>query len=71
MPRLVITLQEKLLLNINEVAAVLGISRDLVYRLILDIDPVMRKPQLYSVKVGRRRMVSRRALDKFIEERAA
>jgi predicted DNA-binding transcriptional regulator AlpA len=66
MAKLRVGLQEKLLLNIDEVAAVLGIGRDLVYRLLLDIDPNMGKPRLHSVRIGRRRMVSRHALEVFI-----
>ena len=60
-----VTLQEKLMLSIDEVAAVLGIGRDLVYRLVLDIDHDTGKPRLHSMRVGRRRLVSRRALDRF------
>ena len=71
MPKLTVTLQEKLSLNIDEVAAVLGVCRDLVYRLILEIDPVTGKARLHSAKVGRRRMVSRRALEKYVDEVAA
>jgi excisionase family DNA binding protein len=65
MAKLIVTLQEKLLLNIEEVAAVLGIGRDLVYRLVLDIDSSTGKPRLHSMRVGRRRLVSRRALERF------
>jgi excisionase family DNA binding protein len=68
MPKLQVGLQEKLLLNIDEVAAVLGIGRDLVYRLLLDIEPRSGKPRIHSVRIGRRRMVSRRALEVFITQ---
>lgn len=71
MAKLQIGLRDRLLLSIDEVASVLGIGRDLVYRLVLDINPATGKVLLYSVKVGRRRMVSWRALDKFIEEGAS
>jgi predicted DNA-binding transcriptional regulator AlpA len=61
-----VDLQDKLLLNMDEVAAVLGIGRDLLYRLLLEIEPRTSKPRLHSVRIGRRRMVSRRALEIFI-----
>ncbi|MBA3825480.1 MAG: helix-turn-helix domain-containing protein [Ktedonobacterales bacterium] len=67
MAKLHIALQEKMLLSIEEAAAVLGIGRDLVYKLISELDPSTGQARLYSVKVGRRRMVSRRALEKFVE----
>ncbi len=71
MAKLRIGLQEKMLLNIEEVGAVLGIGRDLVYKLISELDPATGQARLYSVKVGRRRMVSRRALEQFVEGAAA
>jgi excisionase family DNA binding protein len=71
MAKLQVTLQERMLLNIDEVAAVLGIGRDLVYKLISELDPSTGRARLYSVKVGRRRMVSRRALEQFVQEVAA
>jgi excisionase family DNA binding protein len=43
----------------DEVAATLGISRDLVYDLL-------RTGQLQSVKAGRRRLISRRHVEDFL-----
>jgi hypothetical protein len=63
-----VALEEKLLLNMDEVAAVLGSGRDLAYRLVLDLDPSTQIPRLHSVRIGRRRLVSRRALEQFIEQ---
>lgn len=68
MARLTVALQEKMLLSIDEVAGVLGIGRDLVYRLVLEIDPRLGKPRLYSVRIGRRRLVSRHALEVFVKQ---
>ena len=66
MTKFEVALQDKLLLDINEVAAIMGIGRDLVYRLVLDIDPGTLKPRLHSVKIGRRRLVARTSLERFI-----
>lgn len=71
MAKVPVALNERLLLSINEVAAVLGIGRDLVYRLVLDLDPATQKPRLRTVLIGKRRMVSRRALDLFIDQEVA
>ena len=67
MAKVQVGLQEKMLLNIEEAAAVLGIGRDLLYKLISELNPSTGQARLYSVKVGRRRMVSRRALEQFVE----
>jgi excisionase family DNA binding protein len=48
----------------DEVAAALGISRELVHDLI-------RTGQLRSVKAGRRRLISRQHLDEFLAGDAA
>lgn len=66
MSKLQVALQDKVLLDINEVAAIMGIGRDLVYRLVLDIDCDTLKPRLHSVKIGRRRLVARTSLERFI-----
>ena len=39
-----------------------------VYRFLLDIDPKFGKPRLHSVRIGRRRMVSRHALEVFVSQ---
>ena len=61
------SLAEKLLLSVDEAAQVLSVSRDLVYRLVKDRDPATGKPRLDSVKIGSRRLISRRALERFVE----
>ncbi len=65
--RTAVSIQDKILLSIDEAAGVLGLCRDSVYHLLLDLDPATGKARLHSVKVGRRRMVPRLALDRFIE----
>jgi excisionase family DNA binding protein len=51
--------QQRLAFSPDEVAAALGISRDLVYDLL-------RTGQLRSVKAGRRRLISRQHVDDFL-----
>ena len=56
--------EPRLAFSPDEVAATLGISRELVNDLI-------RTGQLGSVKAGRRRLVSRKHLDEFLDGDAA
>jgi excisionase family DNA binding protein len=56
--------EPRLAFSPDEVAAALGISRELVNDLI-------RTGQLESVKAGRRRLISRRHLDEFLAGDAA
>jgi excisionase family DNA binding protein len=51
--------QQRLAFSPDEVAAVLGISRDLVYDLL-------RTGQLRSVKAGRRKLISRLNIEAFL-----
>jgi excisionase family DNA binding protein len=51
--------QQRLAFSVDEVAAALGISRDLVYDLL-------RTGQLRSVKAGRRRLISRQHIEDFL-----
>ena len=55
---------EKLAVSINEAAAMIGLKRDLTYRLILGGD-------IPSFKVGSRRLVSVEALRVYISRRTA
>ena len=52
----------KLLLTVDEAASALGIGRSLCYELLL-------RGELPSLKLGRRRLVSVAALERFIIER--
>jgi excisionase family DNA binding protein len=56
--------EPRLAFSPDEVAAALGISRELVHDLI-------RTGQLRSVKAGRRRLISRQHLDDFLAGDAA
>jgi excisionase family DNA binding protein len=56
--------EPRLAFSPDEVAAALGISRELVHDLI-------RTGQLRSVKAGRRRLISRQHLDEFLAGDAA
>jgi excisionase family DNA binding protein len=56
--------EPRLAFSPDEVAAALGISRELVHDLI-------RTGQLHSVKAGRRRLISRQHLDAFLAGDAA
>jgi excisionase family DNA binding protein len=51
--------EQRLAFSPDEVAAALGISRDLVYDLL-------RTGQLRSVKAGRRRLISRQHIEAFL-----
>ena len=55
------------LLTPAEAAWVLHIGVSMVYRLIMDLDPMTGKPRLPSVKVGRRRLIPRKAIDHYLE----
>lgn len=61
-------IEAKMLLSVEEACALLGVGRDRLYRLVLDIDPKTKRPAIHSVKVGHRRLVPRPALEKFIDE---
>jgi hypothetical protein len=54
------------LLSAEETAAVLGVGRDLVYKLI-----AVPSPQLYSFKLGARRVIPRTAVDLMIATKLA
>jgi excisionase family DNA binding protein len=54
---------ERLALSLDEAALSLGISRDSLERHVL--------PELRVVRVGRRMLVSRRELDRYIDRHAA
>ena len=53
---------DKLLVSIEEAAAVLGIRRTLLYELL-------RRGEIESVHVGRRRLIPRQALEDFVKRR--
>ena len=53
------TSETRLALGVQEVADALGVSRELVKQLI-------RTGELPSVKLGRRRLISRKALERFL-----
>jgi excisionase family DNA binding protein len=53
-------LAERLAHSINEVARLTGLSRDLLY-------DQMRRGNLASIKVGRRRLITRQHLQQFLE----
>jgi excisionase family DNA binding protein len=55
---------QPVLLRVEEVAKALGIGRSEVFRLL-------REERLRSVKVGRRRLIPRAELDKFVREEVA
>ena len=55
------------LLTPAEAAWVLHIGESLLYKLIMDLDPATGKPRLHSVKVGRRRLIPRKAIDRYID----
>ncbi len=48
-----------------EAAVLLSMSRDMVYKLMRQLDPETRRPRLYWVKVGRLKMIPRQALEDF------
>lgn len=54
----------RLALNINEAASMLGLKRDLMYRLI-------RGGDIRSFRVGSRRLISVEALRDYVERRSA
>ena len=56
-------LAEKLLLEIEEAAAMLSIKRSLLYLL-------MARGEIRSCKIGRRRLIPRDALHEFVERRS-
>lgn len=51
---------EKVALNVTEVAAALGVSRPVVYQLL-------KRADFPSFKIGKRTLVSREALQKWVE----
>lgn len=52
------------LLSVKQAGAILGIGHDLVYKLIMP--PV---PELYSFKLGGRRLIPRHAIDLLIAQK--
>jgi len=61
-----VPIQYKLLLSVEDAAALLGFSRDFVYGLIHDIQPETGKPALHSAKIGKFRRIPRKSLDAFV-----
>ena len=61
------TINSKLLLTTGEAAWLLNISQSFLGELMQRLDPSTGKPMLHSVKLGRRRMVAREALQRFID----
>jgi len=55
---------ERLGFRVEEAAEAIGVSRDLIYDLI-------RTGELRSLKVGRRRIISRQAIEDFMNGQAA
>jgi len=55
---------ERLAYRPNDAAEVLGVSRDRLFRLI-------KSGELASVKYGRTRLISRRAIERFLEANEA
>ena len=53
-------MESRLLLDVEEAAAMLGIRRSLLYSLL-------SRGELQGVKVGRRRLIARRELEIFVE----
>jgi excisionase family DNA binding protein len=60
----VVPLWERLLLNVEETAALLGIGRNAVWELV-------RSGQLLTLRVGRHVHVTRASIDSFVERNAA
>jgi len=54
------------LLSVKQAGAILGVGHDLIYRLIMG-----PSPELYSFLLGGRRLVPRRAIERFIEAKMA
>ena len=54
-------MEDKLLLNIADVSAILSIGRSRTYQLVMS-------GQLESLKLGRRRLIAREALERFVRE---
>jgi excisionase family DNA binding protein len=55
---------ERLAYSVDEVAQITGLSRDLLY-------DEMRSGRLDSIKVGRRRIITRQHLDAFLAKAAS
>jgi transposase len=55
------------LYSVSEAAALLGIGRDKMYKLILQPERDTKKPAVYSVKMGRYRKIPAKALAQFID----
>lgn len=63
-----VPLDQKLMLTVDEAAALLGIGRKIMYDLLLRRDPITRKPQIVSILMGKNtRRIPRRALDLYIQ----
>ncbi len=64
-----IPIEKKVALTVDEVASLMGIGRDLVFSLILNPDPITKRPRLESMELGPRvRRIPRKSLEKFIED---
>ena len=61
----IVAAKERLMLSVEEVIALTGINRNEIYRQLMP-DPITKKPNLYSVKVGTVRRISRKCLDEWI-----
>lgn len=59
-PSGIVSLSERLALSVDEAGALLGISRDLAYDLVA-------RREIPSVRLGRRLVVPRRALEEVLE----
>ena len=55
--------QERVAVSINDASQMLGIKRDLLYRLV-------RAGDLPSITIGTRRVIPTSAIRRFVEERA-
>lgn len=61
-------IESKMMLSVEEAAALLNVGRDRMFRLLLDINKVTKRPAVHSVKVGHKRLIPRPALLKFIDD---
>lgn len=58
--------EEKLVYTLKEASVVLCVSEDTVGNLTRRIDPITRQPIIKSVKIGRRKVITRRELERFL-----
>lgn len=59
---------DALMLTMDQAAERLGISKSRIGKLALMINPKTRKPVIFSVKAGKRRMFPARALEQYVEQ---